>query len=158
MVQKQVEDLASSDKSPPFSIVEFSNQRVQELDALSLPDDAQTVVSAQSNKLTCKTLPSYLGLYEAHSQIMQVPSMTQQPHQERDIGSLQALMSAPVTCTIPLAEFLKLRPRLWGEVATQLTEQGLWNQNIQVKELLKAKSPELMFKQTILVPVSWQAL
>ena len=45
--------------------------------------------------------------------------MTTTPNQEskKDVSHLQALMFAPVTCTIPLTDLLKIRPNLWENVA-----------------------------------------
>ena len=35
---------------------------------------------------------------------------------EKDVANLHALLSAPVTCTIPLADLLKIQPNLWEKV------------------------------------------
>lgn len=56
-----------------------------------------------------KTLLKYMGEYEARSEVIPIPTVNfpaQEP--EKDVTNLQALMSSLVTCTIPLADLLKI--------------------------------------------------
>ena len=73
---------------------------------------------------------------------MPVPSMRKSLTREKDTANLQALLSAPVTCTLPLAELLKLKPNLWMNVAACLTEHGVWAPGYSLTDLLKAKPQE----------------
>ena len=46
-------------------------------------------------------------------------------HKDLDITNLSALMSAPIKCTLPLSDILKVRPELWEEVAKYLKAIGV---------------------------------
>ena len=70
-------------------------------------------------------MPSYLGEYEGHSTVVKIPSTRRELPKERERGNLQAILSAPVTCTLPLVDLLKLRPKLWNDLAGFLADQGL---------------------------------
>lgn len=41
------------------------------------------------------------------------------------MGIVQAILSAPVACTLPLLDLIKIRPELWNDIATCLSEQVL---------------------------------
>ena len=111
-------------------------------------------IASQPSKLTLRTMPSYLGAYEAHSQIMRVPSMRKMLPKEKDTLNLQALMSAPVTCTLPLTDLLKVKPELWDEVALCLTGQESKGKLLGLKDLLKEHSLGDMLKQHTPVPIN----
>ena len=66
---------------------------------------------------TLATLPSFLGEYEAKTEIVQVPQSRQITPNRKETAHLQAILSAPVTATLPLADFLKVKPKLWQYVA-----------------------------------------
>ena len=40
---------------------------------------------------------------------------------------LQAILSAPIKCTLPFIELMKLRPELWEGLTEKLVEQGVLN-------------------------------
>ena len=105
--------------------------------------ESETVVSSQDTQLN--SLPNFLGEYEARSEIVPVPtarSMIDEP--QKDGANLQAMMSAPVTCTLPLADLLKLRPHLWENVAG-LSKMGEFckKHNIASKSLKPARSKSI---------------
>ena len=64
-----------------------------------------------------KTLPSYLGEYEAKSKMKKIPSQKFLSPPNLDVTNLAALMSAPIECKLPLSDVLRVKPELWGEVA-----------------------------------------
>ena len=77
-------------------------------------------------------MPSYLGDYEPKSVVMRVPSVWNNKKKEHDNANLHALMSAPITCTLPLTDVLKVRPEFMGECRKEVTrcwivEQGANN-------------------------------
>ena len=72
---------------------------------------------ASSGADTLRTLLDYQGEYKARSEVLPVPAVIPETKKEADTSNLQALMPAPLTCTIPPADLLKLRPNLWGDMA-----------------------------------------
>ena len=42
----------------------------------------------------------------------------------KEIAHLQAILSAPITTTLPLADFLKVKPKLWEYVAEMMGSRG----------------------------------
>ena len=46
-------------------------------------------------------------------------------HKDLHIANSYALMSAPIKCTLPLSDILKLKPELWEEVARYLKTIGV---------------------------------
>ena len=72
-------------------------------------------------------MPSYLGEYEGHSTILKIPATRREPPRERERGNLHAILSAPVTCTLPLVDLLKLWPELWNDLAGFLADQGVFS-------------------------------
>ena len=71
----------------------------------------------ESEARTLKMLPDYTGEYEAKSEVLSIPSLSYSAEEEKDTSKLQALMSTLVTCTISLADLLKVRPNLLGIIA-----------------------------------------
>ena len=137
-VRQKAED-ASSSKTPPFSIVDFSGK--EHVDPMVMPSEGDLdSESSFPSKQTLKTLPSYLGEYEPKSVILKVPSMWNAKQKEVDTKNLHALMSTPVTCTLPLMELLKIKPELWEYVAKCLTNHGLWNKKFLLEEALDTKT------------------
>ena len=96
--------------------------------------------SSFPSKQTLRTLPSYLGEYEPKSVILKVPSIWSAKRKEVDTANLHALMSTPVTCTLPLTDLLKIKPELWEYVAKCLTDHGLWNKKFSLEEALDTKT------------------
>ena len=123
-VQKHADENESLNRSPPFSFMDLESRHDIEADHALQPEDARTMAS--TSKVTIRTLPSYQGEYEGRSFTMLVPTMRKSLSRERDTTNLQALLSAPVTCTLPLSELLKIKPDLWMNVAACLTKQGVW--------------------------------
>ena len=73
---------------------------------------------------------------------------------EVDSVNLHILLSAPVTCTLLLTKILKLKPKLCAGVTSCLTEPGVWNENIYLKEVLHNLSKiEIKKRVQIQVPV-----
>ena len=110
----------TADGKPPLTSIAQTDKTDGHLSASSSVRgdwESETVVSSQDTQLN--SLPNYLGEYEARSEIVPVPTArsTINEPQQKDAANLQAMMSAPVTCTLPLADLLKLRPHLWENVA-----------------------------------------
>ena len=62
-----------------------------------------------------KMLPDYVG--ESRSKIVPLPTPNIPIHDpKKDVANLQALMSVPMTCTVPLADLLKIKLNLWEKV------------------------------------------
>ena len=105
------------DKRPPLSIVAHIEDGYElQDDILSRHEKDKTDGTASEDPML-KMLPKYVGEYKSGSEIVPLPIPNisiQEP--EKDVANLQALMSAPVTCTIPLADLLKIRPNLWEKV------------------------------------------
>ena len=85
---------------------------------------------------------------------MPMPSMTKSLFRERDIANLQALLSVPITCSLPLFELLKIKPDLWMNVAACLTEQGVWAPGYNLTDLLKAIPQERKPNKPVLIPIN----
>ena len=115
VVRQNVDDTLSAG-SPPFSLVDFAEKCSIEEQA-NQSNEQEGSVDSFPSKQTLMTMPSYLGDYKKRSVIVKVPSIWKSIQNERDMANLHALMSAPVTCTLPLMDLLKIRPDLWESVA-----------------------------------------
>ena len=73
---------------------------------------------------TLATLPSFLGEYEAKTEVLQVPQSQQVTPGVKDTANLQVILLTPVTATLPLVDFLKVIPKLWEYVAKMMRSQG----------------------------------
>ena len=125
-VQQRIVEESPSLKSPPFSIVDFTGRQSIEVDAMPYNEDEGSEESFPS-KQTLRTMPSYIGEYEARSVVVKVPSIWKSLKHERDTANIHALMSTPVTCTLPLTDLLKIRPDLWESVAKCLMDpRTMW--------------------------------
>ena len=93
-----------------------------------------------------------MGDYKPRSVIMKVPSMWKSVQNERDTANSHALMSAPITCTLPLTDGLKIRPDLWESVAKCLTDRGFWNKKMTLEQAQKPKT--LASRTKIQVPIN----
>lgn len=49
------------------------------------------------------------------------------------MASLQTILSSPITATLPLADFLKSKPKLWEYVAKKMGSQGFYLANKVLK-------------------------
>ena len=133
-VHKKVEELLFSMGTPPLSEVDFGHHEENHLENLSFHKKVQTRSSTRS-KHTLHTMPSYLGEYEGNSRIVKIPSTRRELPKERDMGNLHAILSTPVTCTLPLIDLLKVWPFLWNELARYLSECGLWEKHIVIQKI-----------------------
>ncbi len=115
------EKLKSKDKNgkSPLSTIALSREwNDKDDERLSPNSDWERSSEMASEDSILKILPEYVGDYETKSEIVPLPTTNIPIHDhEKDVSNLQALMSAPVTCTIPLADLLKIRPNLWENVA-----------------------------------------
>ena len=62
------------------------------------------------------------------------------PPKKKDTLNLQALLSAPVTCTLPLKDLLKVKPELWDEVAVFMSGRESKSRSLGLKDLVKEHS------------------
>ena len=109
---------------PPIEELDF-NQKTLEMGVRSDYGDQASEASQESKAETLKTLPSYLGSYEAKSETKKFPNLQMPSHKDLDITNLSALMSAPIKCTLPLSDILKVKPELWEDVARYLKTIGI---------------------------------
>ena len=107
--------------SPPFSAMDINNRN-------HMDDDTKTIYM-ELTKQTVDTSPFYQGEYESLHVTNRVPSMKKIVNLEVDSANLHALLFTPIIRTLPLMEILKLK----AGVASYLTEQGVWNENIHLK-------------------------
>ena len=96
-----------------------------ELELRSDNYDGESEKSGDSKAETLKTLPSYQGEYEVASEVCKIPSQKLDSSPKLNIANLTALMSAPIRCTLPLADVLRVRPELWKELELQLKKLGV---------------------------------
>lgn len=99
-------------------------------------------------------MPSYMGDYEPRFVIIKVPSMWKSVRNEGDTTNLHALMSAPITCTLPLIDVLKIQPDLWESIAKCLTDRGFRNKQISLEEAKKPGTLVLSTNTKIQVPIN----
>ena len=122
-VRKLKEKEGVTETSAPLSIVGLTEY--MGMDKMSLTDNqSKGEDDGNSEANTLATLPSFLGDYEAKTEVLQVPQSQQVTPGVKDTANLQAILSAPVTATLPLADFLKVKPKLWEYVAEMMRSQG----------------------------------
>ncbi|MCO5546848.1 hypothetical protein L7F22_000285 [Adiantum nelumboides] len=117
-VREKLKGKTEDVKSPLTSIAhtEDANRQLEAIPSVSGDWESETMVSSPDPHLD--TLPNYLGEYEARSEVFPIPTARSMKNKEqKDGANLQALMSVPVTCTLPLADLLKVRPDLWENIA-----------------------------------------
>ena len=95
------------------------------MDQHSYYGDAETEMSIESEKNSLNTLPSYLGEYEARSEVRAMPSIRNNASKEIDSKGLTDILSTPIKCTITLADLLRIKPQLWGTVDSCLAKIGI---------------------------------
>ena len=71
-----------------------------------------TNTSRLSKASMFKELPSYVGDYESRDDVRRVPTQYKPTTEVLDTANLQALLSAPIRVSLPLADVLKVRPEL----------------------------------------------
>ena len=85
-----------------------------------------------------KTLPLFQGDYEARSDIKKLPSHKKQAPPAFGMISLSALLAAPIKCTLPLADILRVKPELWKDVGKFLEKMGIHIPISEIERALKA--------------------
>ena len=101
-VREKLKGKTEEDKPPIASIAqtEDANIHLDAIPSVSGDWESETVVSSHDTHLDA--LPNYLGEYEAKSEVIPIPTARSTTNKPRTDGAnLQALMSAPVTCTLP---------------------------------------------------------
>lgn len=74
----------------------------------------------QSKANTLATLPFLVGNTETITHILPMPNSHLATPEVKDTSNLHAILSAPMTATLPLVEFLKARPNMWKQVSKTL--------------------------------------
>ena len=100
---------------PPIEEIDF-DQKTLELEFKSQYGDVGSEKSESSKAETMKTLPSFQGDYKAQSNIKKLPSHKKQAPPVFDMINLSALLAAPIKCTLPLADILKVKPMSYGKM------------------------------------------
>ena len=59
--------------------------------------------------------------------------------QEKETTKLQEIILAPITCTLPLIELIKVKPKLWEGLTEKLVEQGVLNKG-HLNDVVLAKT------------------
>ena len=143
---KNAQNTTNESNKPPLVEIDF-DQKTMELQLRSDNYDRESEKSGDSKAETLKTLPSYQGDYKAASEIHKIPSQKLDSFLKLDIANLTALMSAPIRCTLPLADVLRVRPELWKELGLQLKKLGVElpiSEQIPIKE--NHKKPKKNFE------------
>ena len=126
-------------------------QKTLELEMKSDYGGVGSESSKESKGDSFKTLPSYLGEYEANSKVRRLPTMKIPSPKTLNISSLSMLLSAPIKCTLPLAELLRARLEMWEEVAKYLKTIGV---DITMGEINQLKGQEKHKKIITPVPLN----
>ena len=74
-------------------------------------------VPIDSAQNTLRTLPQYLGEYEAYIEIIPVPTLKGGSEVGVEEMNVQAILSSLITLTLPLGKALRMHPWLWKEIA-----------------------------------------
>ena len=67
---------------------------------------------------------------------------------------MRAILSAPVTCTLPLVDLLKLRPELWNDLAGFLADQGVFSKPTFLPKVHMHDIASQADKQVMPVPIN----
>ena len=113
-----------SEKEAPLSLIgsSYKGTNIEELVRSMTEIEFE---DAKSEANTLATLPSFQGEYEAKIEIIPIPSSQQLIPPILDMANLRAVLSAPVTATLPLSDFLKVKPEMWDSVANMLQKRGI---------------------------------
>ena len=87
--------------------------------------DAAFEKTIESEKGTLRTLPSFQGEYKAQSVSKRLPSQRHTPPRVLDVGNLANLLATPIKCTLPLADVLKVKPKLWKDGGKCFNNMGI---------------------------------
>ncbi len=111
---------AQSTKTPPIQELDFDPKTLV-LELKSRQVDLGSEYALESERGTLKTLLSYQGDYEEKSEARKLPSHHHGPTKTLVVGNLTNLLAAPIKCTLPLADILKVKPKLErrGEVSQE---------------------------------------
>ena len=123
-VKKTYRKEKGSKTKPPIEEIDLE-QKTLELEMRSEYGGVGSEVSQESKADSFKTLPSYLGEYETNSEVKKLPTLKVPSSKTLNISSLSMLLSAPIKCTLPLANLLRARPEMWEEVARYLKTIGV---------------------------------
>ena len=134
---KRTQKESEQKRGPPIEEIDF-HQKTLELEIKSQYGDIGSEKSESSKAKTMKTLPSFQGDYEARSDIKKLPSHKKQVPPVFDMINLSALLAAPIKCTLPLADILKVKPELWKDVGKCLERMGIHVPITKTKQVLKA--------------------
>ena len=101
------------DEKPPLSIITHAEDGYELQDDILSRQNQDKSNGTASEDPMLKMLPKYVGEYKSGCEIVPLP-IPNVPIQDpkKDVANIQALMSAPVTCTITLADLLKIKPNL----------------------------------------------
>lgn len=127
--------------SAPFSEIHLSNS----LELEQIPTPKESMIGdeddcSQANILA--TLPSYIGKTENGTKILRIPLFEHIIPKASETRSLQAILSAPITATLPLMDFLKVKPKLWAQVSKLLRHRGYFKNGHVNQEQGKIPVPE----------------
>ncbi|MCO5585805.1 hypothetical protein L7F22_039737 [Adiantum nelumboides] len=113
-------------KEAPIEEIDL-HKEIFDLEQKSMYGDQGTKETQQSEDKELKELPSYLGPYEAGSDVVYLSSQIKNQKPIMDTQVLQELMSTLVRCTLTIAELLKVKPQMWKEVGRCLEKMGIQN-------------------------------
>ena len=108
-MKKAYGEKKESETKPPIEEIDLE-QKTLELEMRSKYGGMGLEVSQGSKVDSFKTLPSYLGEYEANSEVRKLSTLKMPSPKTLNISSLSMLLSAPIKCTLPLADLLRARP------------------------------------------------
>ena len=74
---------------------------------------------------TLAELPSFMGEYEARSEIKKLPSIRGNLTKHRDSQNLASILLTPIQCTLTLGELLKVRPQMWEDLEETMEKFGI---------------------------------
>ena len=121
-----------STEIPPIEEFEAGSQN--NMDQSSYFGDQGSVKSIESISRSLRTLPPYMGEDEEKSDIMVVPSQRMTKKENLDTRGLIEILSTPVTCTITLAELLRIKSEMWANVGECLKKFGIKNPAQKIRE------------------------
>ena len=89
------------------------------------------------------TLPrSEKGEYIGDAETYRVPTLFKPRLKKRNMSNVWAALKAPVSCTLPLGEFLRVKPEIWDEVARHLKDQGLLRHETRYEDQISESPSE----------------
>lgn len=112
-VQTRADEERSEHLTPPISLMD-GNQSLED----NCPADSL-------NQRTISNHPSESGEYGQGAPTIRVPSLIKPKEGEIDANNMQAALAAPITCTLPLGELLKVRPQIWEHIGQYLQGKDL---------------------------------